>query len=145
MKCSPLLLSYSISLVSLSPQIDAQEVSLADALDTEGINWSSSVLWETGGNTPTFQDINSWHGVTEGSYDGEDALYAQLPESPSAYTHLSATVQGPFEYSFWYNGQKDGAGWFSGSVQGDNYYHTIQFGEHDGEWHQASGKIRTSS
>ena len=146
MKHPPILASTLVLLCAITgPTLTAQELSLEDAFDTTGINWLSSVAWvQADENNPELEAINRWHGVEEGSYDGEDALYVKLPDTPSAYAHLSTTIQGPFEYSFWYKSEADDGGYFTGSISGDNFYHTIQFVE-DGEWHQATGKIRTST
>lgn len=143
MKNTPLILLIGCLAGTLLPTLHAQDVSLEEALDTTGINWLSSFLWSSGGNTPEPEGINQWHGTTEGSYDGEDSLYAKLPESPSAFTHLRATVQGPFEYSYWYKGSGEG-GTLAGSITGQNFYQDLGMTS-DGEWHQISGKVRTTS
>ncbi|MCB1123696.1 MAG: hypothetical protein KJT03_19235, partial [Verrucomicrobiae bacterium] len=132
--------------------LNAQEISLAEALDTTGINWQSTAgqLGEADPENPLLLvDENYWHGVSEGAWDGEDALYVKLQAGPSSYTSLTATLQAPVQISWWYKvpensnanlhyfsteyTPKEGFDYAFGSLPGD------------GTWQQVTETIRDST
>ena len=110
MKIYPLILFVGWLTVASELILSAQEVSLAEALDTSGINWQATAgqLGEPDPENPlVLVDENYWHGVTDESWDGEDALYVKMQAGQSSYTSLTATFQAPVQISWWYKVSED--------------------------------------
>jgi len=105
MKTKVPFLLVPISLFVGTVATKAQDVSLAEGLDTTGIIWESSQWPIQYPNYPPVLNPTTWQGVTTGSHDGTDTIYIELPEDGSVvYVDLISTIQGPAEISFWYKG-----------------------------------------